>query len=188
MIATRFRSVGWVAAVATAALGCYLVSLRVASERNKVEALDSAILDTRRNIQDLRIEIATRGGLNQIEKWNISVLSLTAPKAGQFLKGEMQLASLNMSPADTVQDRVGEPKDQTPVGTKVIPVSYPAPAPAPASASPDQPILRSATYIRPAGDRVVDHVQKVALLDDGLLGELRHTAAGEKAGTRKAQQ
>ena len=31
MIATRFRTVGWVASVAVAALGCYLVSLRVAA-------------------------------------------------------------------------------------------------------------------------------------------------------------
>jgi len=181
MIATRFRSVGWVAAVATAALGCYLVSLRVASERNKVEALDSAILDTRRNIQDLRIEIATRGGLNQIEKWNVNVLALSAPKAGQFLKGEMQLASL-VAPRAPVTERAGEPKDQTPVGTKVIPVDYEAPS------SADQPVLRPATYIRPAGDRVVERVQKVALLDDNVLGELRHAATTEKTGSRKAQQ
>lgn len=181
MIATRFRSVGWVAAVATAALGCYLVSLRVASERNKVESVESAILDTKRNIQDLNIEVATRGGLNQIEKWNVNVLALSAPRAGQFLKGEMQLASLNAPPAP-VEDRVGEPKDQTPVGTKVIPVDYQPPAAA------DQPVLRPATYIRPAGDRVEERVQKVALLDETLLGELRHVAAAEKTGSRKAQQ
>jgi len=180
MIATRFRSVGWVAAVAAAALGCYLVSLRVASERAKVEALDSAILDARRDIQNLRIEIATRGGLNQIEKWNVSVLALSAPKAGQFLKGEMQLASL-VAPPPPVADRAGEPKDQTPVGTKVIPVSYQPPA-------GEEPVLRPATYIRPTGDRVVERAQKVALLDDALLGQLRHTAAAEKTGSRKAQQ
>jgi hypothetical protein len=207
MIATRFRSVGWVAAVATAALSCYLVSLRVASERNKVEALDSAILGARRDIQDLRIEIATRGGLSQIEKWNTDVLALSAPKAGQFMKGEVQLASLNM-PLPASADRSGEPADQTPVGTKVIPVNYQARATAKvtpvnyqaraaakaipvsyqASGADDQPALRPATYVRPAGDRVSAHTQKVALLDDNLLGELSHAAAVERAGSRKSNQ
>jgi len=194
MIATRFRSVGLVAAVATAALSCYLVSLRVASERNKVEALDSAILAARRNIQDLKIEIATRGGLSQIEKWNTDVLALSAPKAGQFMKGEVQLASLN-TVLPSVADRSGEPADQTPVGTKVIPVNYRervvakvTPVNYQAPVADDLPALRPATYVRPAGDRVATHTQKVALLDDNLLGELSHAAAVERAGARKSDQ
>ena len=35
MIARGFKSVIWVATVGSAALGCYMVSLRVATERNE---------------------------------------------------------------------------------------------------------------------------------------------------------
>jgi hypothetical protein len=94
MIATRFRTVAWVALVALAALGCYLVSLRVATERAQVARLDRALFAGRQDIRDLSTELGTRSRLVQLERWNADVLALTAPKAGQYLAGQMQLASL----------------------------------------------------------------------------------------------
>lgn len=94
MIATRFKTVGWVACVATAALGCYLVSLRVASERNDLIRTERALLAAREDIRGLQTELNTRSRLVQLERWNADVLALTAPKARQYLTGEMQLASL----------------------------------------------------------------------------------------------
>lgn len=93
MIATRFRTVVWVAAVAIAALACYLVSLRVAAERAQTLKLDSALASARSDIRDLTTELGTRSRLVQLERWNADVLALTAPKAAQYLTGEMQLAS-----------------------------------------------------------------------------------------------
>ena len=44
MIARGFRPVGWVAAVGAAALGCYMLSLRVAAERADLARLDARIV------------------------------------------------------------------------------------------------------------------------------------------------
>lgn len=94
MIATRFRSVYWVGGVAVAALSCYLVSQRVAAERASLAKVETAILIGERQIRALETEIGTRAGMKQIERWNVEVLSLSAPKAGQFVADEAQLASL----------------------------------------------------------------------------------------------
>ena len=48
MRSRSFRSVGWVATVAGAALGCYLVSLRVASERAALEDVETEIVMAQR--------------------------------------------------------------------------------------------------------------------------------------------
>ena len=99
MIATRFRTVAWVALVALAALCCYLVSLRVAAERAQVGRLDRALLAGRQDVRDLATELGTRSRLVQLERWNADVLALTTPKVGQYLTGQMQLASLATMPA-----------------------------------------------------------------------------------------
>jgi hypothetical protein len=100
MIATRFRTVAWVACVAFAALSCYLVSLRVAAERAEVARTEHRLLGARLDIRSLATELNTRSRLVQLERWNADVLSLTAPKAHQYLAGEMQLLAL-ATPAQT---------------------------------------------------------------------------------------
>lgn len=109
MIASRFRTVASVACIAAAALGCYLVSLRVAAERAQADRLDGQLLAAQVDIRHLTTELGTRSRLVQLERWNADVLALTAPKAGQYLAGEMQLASLAAPATDA-----GEP--ETPVG------------------------------------------------------------------------
>ena len=94
MRSRSFRSVGWVATVAGAALGCYLVSLRVASERAALEAVETKIVMTQRDIRLLQTEIGTRGRLAQLERWNVKVLALSAPNADQFVEGGFALAKL----------------------------------------------------------------------------------------------
>jgi hypothetical protein len=103
MIATRFRSVYWVGGVAVAALGCYLVSQRVAAERASLAQVETAIVVGQRQIRALETEIGTRAGMKQIERWNVEVLSLSAPKAGQFVINEVQLASM-MRPVQPAMD------------------------------------------------------------------------------------
>ena len=89
-----FRSVFMVASCAGAALGCYLVSLRVASERAAVEGVETRIVLTQRDIRLLQTEIGTRGRLAQLERWNVKVLALSAPTADQFLDGGYALAKM----------------------------------------------------------------------------------------------
>jgi len=94
MRSRSFRSVGWVATVASAALGCYLVSLRVASERAALEDVETKIVLAQRDIRLLQTEIGTRGRLAQLERWNVKVLALSAPSADQFVEGGFALAKL----------------------------------------------------------------------------------------------
>jgi len=89
-----FRSVGWVATIASTALGCYLVSLRVASERAALEDVETEIVLAQRDIRLLQTEIGTRGRLAQLERWNVKVLALSAPSADQFIEGGFALAKL----------------------------------------------------------------------------------------------
>ncbi len=94
MSAMGFRSVFMVASCAGAALGCYLVSLRVASERAALENVETQIVLAERDIRLLETEIGTRGRLAQLERWNVKVLALSAPSADQFLGGSFELARM----------------------------------------------------------------------------------------------
>jgi len=94
MSVRSFRSVFMVASCAGAALGCYLVSLRVASERAALENVETQIVLAQRDIRLLQTEIGTRGRLAQLERWNARVIALSAPTADQFLKSGFELARL----------------------------------------------------------------------------------------------
>ena len=115
--ARSFRSVFMVASCAGAALGCYLVSLRVASERAALEQVETRIVLAQRDIRLLQTEIGTRGRLAQLERWNVKVLALSAPSADQFLEGGFQLA------------RLGRPDPVSAVEAPVVLASAPAPHP-----------------------------------------------------------
>ena len=94
MSTRSFHSLFMVASCAGAALGCYLVSLRVASERAALEAVETKIVAAQRDMRVLQTEIGTRGRLAQLERWNVKVLALSAPSAEQFLQGGFELARL----------------------------------------------------------------------------------------------
>ena len=115
MSARSFRSVFMVASCAGAALGCYLVSLRVASERAALEAVETKIVLAQRDLRVLQTEIGTRGRLAQLERWNAKVLALSAPSADQFLAGSFELA------------RLARPQEQIDFDAPVVLASAPAP-------------------------------------------------------------
>lgn len=117
MSARSFRSVFMVASCVGAALGCYLVSLRVASERAALEDVETKIVLAQRDIRLLQTEIGTRGRLAQLERWNVKVLALSAPSADQFLEGGFQLA------------RLARPEPKLDVQAPVVLASAPAPRP-----------------------------------------------------------
>ena len=115
MSGRSFRSVFMVASCAGAALGCYLVSLRVASERAALEAVETKIVLAQRDLRVLQTEIGTRGRLAQLERWNARVLALSAPSADQFLAGSFELA------------RLARPEEQVDFDAPVVLASAPAP-------------------------------------------------------------
>lgn len=126
MSARSFRSVFMVASCAGAALGCYLVSLRVASERAALEQVETEIVLAQRDIRLLQTEIGTRGRLAQLERWNVKVLALSAPSADQFLDGGFALA------------KMVTPRDKVDLEARVVLAAAPAPGPKPQLAA-DRP-------------------------------------------------
>jgi hypothetical protein len=119
-----FRSVYMVATCAGAALACYLVSLRVASERAALEDVETRIVLAQRDLRMLQTEIGTRGRLAQLERWNASVLAMSAPSADQFLSGSFELAKLT------------RPQHQVDFQAPVVLATAPAPERKPAIAEP----------------------------------------------------
>jgi len=122
MSGRSFRSLFMVASCAGAALGCYLVSLRVASERASLEDVETRIVLAQRDLRVLQTEIGTRGRLAQLERWNASVLAMSAPSADQFLRGSFELAKLTQPQhqidfhAPVVLAAAPAPEPQTPIG------------------------------------------------------------------------
>ena len=127
MSVRSFHSVFMATAVAGAALGCYLVSLRVASERAALEAVEAQIVRTQTDIRLLQTEVGTRSRLAQLERWNIRALALSAPSASQILGDKFQLA------------RLVRPEPRLDVQAPVVLASAPAPEPAQPLARPPYP-------------------------------------------------
>lgn len=116
MSSRSFGSLFMVASCAGAALGCYLVSLHVASERAALEDVETRIVLAQRDTRLLQTEIGTRGRLSQLERWNAGAFSLAAPSATQFVGSSFELAKLTQPQH--------EPEFQVPV----VMASAPAPA------------------------------------------------------------
>ena len=127
MSARSFGSLFMVASCAGAALGCYLVSLRVASERASLEDVESQIVTTQRDLRVIQTEIGTRGRLSQLERWNAGAFSLTAPAANQILQGSVELA------------KVVRPERQVDFQAPVVFAAAPAPQPQRPLAEPAAP-------------------------------------------------
>jgi hypothetical protein len=144
MIARGFKPVVWVAAVGAAALGCYMLSLRVASERADLARLQSRIVATQQQIRALQTEVGTRGRLAQLEQWNDQVLALAPPASGQFVQGA-QLARFETHDASPLD---AQAVVQT-ASADAAPVPLPPPA-APATLAPQHAIAAAPAIAAPA--------------------------------------
>jgi hypothetical protein len=165
MIARSFRSVIWVATVGGAALCCYMVSLRVATERADLAKVDRQIIAAKREIRSLQTELGTRGRMSQLEDWNANVLALSAPAAGQFVKDDVTLARLERREPN-IADRTAEVRmasAETGAAAAPPPAAAPAAEPpprvvaaiAPPPAPPPHQAVRQASYTpapKPAAD------------------------------------
>jgi hypothetical protein len=197
MIAKGFRPVGWVAAVGAAALGCYMVSLNVASERAELVSLERQIVLAKRDIRSLETELSTRGRLSQLEHWNADVLALSAPTTKQFVADEVQLARFDRN-APTIEQRAKvqmaaaeiAPKQQP----KIAPADYKAAADAAEREQNAAPLVRKASLdtspqiaaapvAKVSAPRAAAPApKKVALLKDGLAKDIEAAAKREQAG------
>lgn len=171
-----FGSLVMAASVAGAALGCYLVSLNVASERSELESVAAKIVDTQREIRVLQTEIGTRGRLAQLERWNANFIRLSAPSADQILEGSFQLASMVKPPSKPAIDApmvlASAPAEQR---------SGPA-APRPAGARPDQ-LMQVASYTVPLRE---ERASKPAATESSEAAKAEPKAQAKNVETRKS--
>lgn len=160
MSTRSFKSVGWVAGVGAAALGCYMLSLQVAAERADLANVEQRIVAAQQEIRSLQTELGTRGRLQQLEQWNADVLALSSPAAGQFVENEVVLARLETRSgelANGVPVRMAS-VETAPVTSSQAPeapatVRHAVAAPAPQPAAPAAPMVRRASLTTPAPAR-----------------------------------
>lgn len=133
-----FGSLFMVASCAGAALGCYLVSLRVASERAALENVESRIVATQTDLRVLQTEIGTRGRLSQLERWNAGAFELSAPAANQFVQGGFELAKLV------------QPQHKVDFQAPVVLAAAPAPAQKPPLGQPETDDSGAPAAVAPA--------------------------------------
>ncbi|HEV2746220.1 MAG TPA: hypothetical protein VGW34_02855 [Allosphingosinicella sp.] len=183
MIARGFKPVGWVAAVAAAALGCYMLSLNVAAERAELAGVERNIVAAKQDIRSLQTELGTRGRLAQLDQWNAEVLALAAPTSAQFLRDEFTLARFDQR-EKTIEERA---KVQMASAT-VVPKPRPEPKVAPAdyaaaalaTAQQPKPVVRRASLIL-GEDKLLAPVRKASLLDDELVARIGTAAKAERS-------
>lgn len=133
VVALRFRWFGWFVLCVSVILGCYLMSSRVAAERNKLAAIESSIARTQRDITALETEFDTRASFAQLQRWNGDTLKLSAPTAGQYIRNDAELAQVDFNaPASAAGPQV-----QT--AAAVIPSAPVVPTDASVAASPAAP-------------------------------------------------
>jgi hypothetical protein len=154
MSAHGFKSVFMAASVAGAALGCYLVSLNVASERAKLEDVEGRIVLAQQDIRVLQTEIGTRGRLAQLERWNARFIRLSAPSADQFVEGGFQLAAMVRPEKHRAIDApvvlAAAPAAEVPVRPMVTSDADETPAPSVMGRGDAADMLHTASYEKPA--------------------------------------
>lgn len=182
MAVSGFKGFGWLLGIAIVSPTCYMVSSQVAAERGRVEAVEMAILDAKKDIRTLETEFDTRANLAQLERWNGDILSLSAPRPEQYVSSDAQLAALRpmegghqyaslVVPAATdLALAEVKPVEQPAVKItlpKANPVQTAQATPAPVPALP-RPVLQKAVATAVA---TKPRVQKVAMVDSGLLSD-----------------
>lgn len=91
----RLQSLFWVLFVAFGALSAYLVSLKVATERNELMRVRGQIAAVRADIRYLETEFAARANMRQLEQWASRDFRYSALGAQNYLSDERQLAHLD---------------------------------------------------------------------------------------------
>ena len=206
----RLQSLIWVILVALGALGAYMVSLKVATERNELMKVRAQIARAKADIRYLETEFSARASMRQLESWNQHDFLYATPTAQQYLGGEQALAHLDgVQPngpdyvAPPVMVAMVQTPADLPAATQKAPES-PAAAqirsdiavireahaadnvdklPRPARSTPANQAKADADLSRP--NPIARKAEQMAmldakLLDDSTLGDLTAKAAREK--------
>jgi len=198
VVAHRFRWFGWFVLCVSVILGCYLMSSRVAAERNKLAAIESSISRTQRDITALETEFDTRASFAQLQRWNGDTLKLSAPTAGQYIRSDAELAQVDFNaPAPVAGAQIQTaaaiipsapvvPVEAEVAATPVAATATAAAAPAKVKAAVAMVSAPVGAKLQPAAAKTVTKVKPAAvalldrkLLSDSTLGSLSRGARRE---------
>lgn len=90
----RLYGLGWLALVFMVLLLLYPLSLRVATVRSDLMAVDAAIVEERRQISYLEANLSAYANRENMQIWNEVEYGYEAPGPRQYLEGERALAQL----------------------------------------------------------------------------------------------
>lgn len=94
MNSSQVRSLGWFAVLAICLLVVIALSFKVHAVKSQVLLAERQLIALKREKLLLETEFETRASQRQLAEWNQVEFGYDAPRAGQFLEGERQLASL----------------------------------------------------------------------------------------------
>jgi hypothetical protein len=160
-----------------AAIGSYTVNLRVSGERAEVERLRKRLVADARDMRNLQAELRTRARLPEMQRWNDSVLQMSAPAATQYLQSPVQLASFGAAPQAAapqpdVRYAVATPAPAAPITAPVQRAAYrPAERPAPVVVPDPARIMKAGYAATPRSTApvpVADPIDLAAEIDAAL--------------------
>jgi hypothetical protein len=99
MSSSQARSLGWMAVLAICFALVVILSFKVHAVKSEVLLAERQVIALQRETILLETEFQTRASQRQLAAWNSVEFGYEAPRAGQFLDGERQLASLGQLPA-----------------------------------------------------------------------------------------
>ncbi|MFO1259626.1 MAG: colicin transporter [Sphingomonadaceae bacterium] len=161
----RLQSLFWVLFVALGALSAYLVSLKVATERNELMRVRAQIASARGDIRYLETEFSARASMRQLERWASQDFHYSALGADRYLTDERQLAHLDglqpngpeyaPQPVLVAMIGTGNPAQMAPTEESAPVQLEPAvAAPAPEKAAPvSTPAIRVAAAEKPKAEK-----------------------------------
>ena len=153
----RLQSIMWILVVAMGALCAYLISLRVATERNAVHDMIDQIRWTRAEIRYLEAEFGARASMRQLNAWNQNDLRLYVPGPAQYLADERELANLDRmaptgggyAPPPVMTAMTDEPAEARPVELAQA-EEAPRPVPAVVPAVKAKPVVEAPARAAPS--------------------------------------
>lgn len=93
MTSSQARSLGWAAVLAICFALVVVLSFKVHAVKSEVLLAERQLIALQRETLLLETEFETRASQRQLAEWNTVEFGYDAPRAGQFLDGERQLAS-----------------------------------------------------------------------------------------------
>jgi hypothetical protein len=95
----RVHSIGWMTVLLVCGALSLALMLRVNAVKSRVAMSEKHIVYLKRDIDFLQTEFQTRSNQQQLKILNDVEFGYEAPRAGQYIEGERQLAALGKAPA-----------------------------------------------------------------------------------------